>query len=72
MKATSQPKGHTTGLTEFLRDLAFWLAVSLGVIALSGLYGWLELTPHALPPRELAVPADLTTKVMTVCYYAFA
>ncbi|WP_164704911.1 hypothetical protein [Cupriavidus necator] len=42
MKATSQTQGSKKRLTEILRDIAFWIAVSLGVVCLSGLYEWLD------------------------------
>jgi hypothetical protein len=42
MKATYQTQDRRRRVTTVLRDIAFWIAVSLGGICLSGLYEWLD------------------------------
>lgn len=42
MKAIHQTQRHKCRVTTVLRDIVFWIAVSLGVIVLSGLYEWLD------------------------------
>lgn len=47
MKACHQIQRCKCRVTMLLRDITFWIAVSLGVICLSGLYSWLgSLLPY--------------------------
>jgi hypothetical protein len=42
MRRPRRTQGRKHRLATLLCDIAFWLAVALGVICLSGLYEWLD------------------------------